>query len=63
MKKPAPEWKAQAVVNGEFKKVALSDYRGTVLLGPGDARPALAHSPAPPRSPVRGACGCAGVAI
>ena len=28
VKKPAPEWRADAVVNGEFKKIALSDYKG-----------------------------------
>ena len=30
--KPAPDFNAQAVVNGEFKKVALSDYKGKYVV-------------------------------
>ncbi|XP_045157643.1 peroxiredoxin-like isoform X2 [Mercenaria mercenaria] len=30
--KPAPEWSAQAVVNGEFKEISLADYRGKYLV-------------------------------
>jgi len=26
--KPAPDFEAQALINGEIKKVKLSDYRG-----------------------------------
>ena len=29
---PAPEFRAQAVVNGDFKEVSLSDYRGKYLV-------------------------------
>jgi len=33
--KPAPTFTADAVVNGEFRKVSLSDYKGTApRLGP-----------------------------
>lgn len=28
----APDWKAQAVVEGEFKEVSLSDYKGKYLV-------------------------------
>ena len=30
--KQAPEFKAEAVVNGEFKEISLSDYRGKYVL-------------------------------
>jgi len=30
--KPAPEFKAQAVVNGEFKEVTLSEYKGKYVV-------------------------------
>lgn len=30
--KPAPEFTAQAVVNGEFKKISLTDYRGKYVV-------------------------------
>jgi alkyl hydroperoxide reductase subunit AhpC len=30
--KPAPEWSAQALVNGEFKEISLADYRGKYLV-------------------------------
>ncbi|MCL6622212.1 MAG: redoxin domain-containing protein [Syntrophobacterales bacterium] len=30
--KPAPEFEAQAYVNGEIRKVKLSDYRGKFVL-------------------------------
>ncbi|XP_059155214.1 peroxiredoxin-2-like isoform X2 [Physella acuta] len=30
--KPAPEFEAEAVVNGEFKKVKLADYRGKYVV-------------------------------
>lgn len=30
--KPAPEFTAQAVVNGEFKKISLADYRGKYVV-------------------------------
>ncbi len=30
--KPAPDFKGTAVVNGEFKEVSLSDYRGKYLV-------------------------------
>ncbi len=29
---PAPDFRAQAVVNGDFKEVSLSDYRGKYLV-------------------------------
>lgn len=29
--KPAPEFKATAVVDGQFKELQLSDYRGKTL--------------------------------
>lgn len=28
--KPAPDFRGQAVVNGEFKEIKLSDYKGKV---------------------------------
>ncbi len=28
LKKPAPDWKAAAMVNGELKQLSLSDYKG-----------------------------------
>jgi len=30
--KPAPEFKGTAVVNGEFKDIALSDYKGKYVV-------------------------------
>ena len=30
--KAAPEFKAQAVVNGDFKDIKLSDYRGKYVV-------------------------------
>jgi len=30
--KPAPHWKAEAVVNGDFKEVSLSDFKGKWLV-------------------------------
>ena len=30
--KPAPNFSCQAVVNGEFKKVSLSDYKGKYVV-------------------------------
>lgn len=30
--KPAPEWRGTAVVNGEFKEISISDYRGKYLV-------------------------------
>ncbi|CAB1421249.1 unnamed protein product [Pleuronectes platessa] len=30
--KPAPHWEGQAVINGEFKEVKLSDYKGKYLV-------------------------------
>lgn len=30
--KPAPQWKATAVVNGEFKDISLSDYAGKYVV-------------------------------
>ncbi|ELU16156.1 hypothetical protein CAPTEDRAFT_228025 [Capitella teleta] len=30
--KPAPEWKGTAVINGEFKDLSLSDYKGKYLV-------------------------------
>lgn len=32
LRKPAPEFTADAVVNGEFKRVSLSDYRGKYVV-------------------------------
>ncbi|KAI8981850.1 thioredoxin-like protein [Mycotypha africana] len=32
VQKPAPEFSADAVVNGEFKKVSLSDYKGKYVV-------------------------------
>ncbi|KAF1787628.1 Peroxiredoxin, C-terminal [Phytophthora cactorum] len=32
IRKPAPEFTADAVVNGEFKKVSLSDYKGQYVV-------------------------------
>ena len=29
---PAPDFKGQAVVNGEFKEIKLSDYKGKYLV-------------------------------
>ncbi len=29
---PAPQWKAQAVVNGEIKEISLSDYKGKYVV-------------------------------
>jgi hypothetical protein len=28
--KPAPKWKAAAVVNGEIKDISLDDYKGRI---------------------------------
>ena len=30
--KPAPEWEGTAVLNGQFKELKLSDYRGKYLV-------------------------------
>lgn len=30
--KPAPNFKVTAVVNGEFKEISLSDYKGKYLV-------------------------------
>ena len=30
--KPAPDWNGTAVINGEFKDIKLSDYRGKYLV-------------------------------
>ena len=30
--KPAPDFSAEAVVDGQFKKVSLSDYKGKYLV-------------------------------
>lgn len=30
--KPAPDFKAQAIVNGEIKEVKLSDYKGKYVV-------------------------------
>jgi peroxiredoxin (alkyl hydroperoxide reductase subunit C) len=30
--KPAPDWEGSAVINGEFKQLKLSDYRGKYLV-------------------------------
>jgi peroxiredoxin (alkyl hydroperoxide reductase subunit C) len=30
--KPAPEWEGSAVIQGEFKQLKLSDYRGKYLV-------------------------------
>ena len=30
--KSAPEFKSQAVVNGEFKEIMLSDYKGKYIV-------------------------------
>lgn len=30
--KPAPEWSGTAVVNGDFKQISLSDYKGKYLV-------------------------------
>ena len=30
--KPAPEWSGTAVVNGEFKQIKLSDYKGKYVV-------------------------------
>lgn len=30
--KPAPEFKGNAVVNGEFKEISLKDYRGKYVV-------------------------------
>ncbi|KAG7304608.1 C-terminal domain of 1-Cys peroxiredoxin [Plutella xylostella] len=30
--KPAPQWKTTAVVNGEFKDISLSDYKGKYVV-------------------------------
>ena len=30
--KPAPNFKGQAVVNGEFKEIELKDYKGKYLV-------------------------------
>jgi alkyl hydroperoxide reductase subunit AhpC len=32
VQKPAPDWKATAVVNGEFKQLSLSDFRGKSMV-------------------------------
>ncbi|MCP6198826.1 redoxin domain-containing protein, partial [Klebsiella pneumoniae] len=32
MTKPAPQFKATAVVNGEFKDISLSDYKGKYVV-------------------------------
>lgn len=29
---PAPQWKAQAVVNGEIKEISLADYKGKYVV-------------------------------
>lgn len=30
--KPSPDWNGTAVINGEFKDIKLSDYRGKYLV-------------------------------
>ncbi len=30
--KPAPQWEGTAVINGEFKELKLSDYKGKYLV-------------------------------
>jgi alkyl hydroperoxide reductase subunit AhpC len=30
--KPAPEWQGTAVVDGDFKQISLSDYKGKYLV-------------------------------
>jgi len=30
--KPAPHWEGTAVINGEFKEMKLSDYKGKYLV-------------------------------
>lgn len=32
LQKPAPEFKATAVVNGSFKEISLEDYKGKYLI-------------------------------
>lgn len=32
LKKPAPQFKGTAVVNGQFKEISLADYKGKYLV-------------------------------